>query len=146
MQAASTERDDVVLPVAPDEGVFSVLDESECSALLHDGVIGRVAFTRPELTILPVTYDWVDGVVVFKTAKGSTLAGLTGQPVAFEVDDIDSETGVGWSVLVSGVVEAGSAAQATGITPWAAGIRTEVMVIRPTAFSGRVVSRPEENR
>ena len=143
MHVVSTEQDEGVLPAAPDEGVFSVLDESECSALLHDGVVGRVAFTRPALTILPVTYDWLDGLIVFKTSPTSSLAALAGQAVAFEVDDIDAETGTGWSVMVNGVMEEGSAEQAVGITPWAAGSRTAVMVIRPERLSGRVVSRPE---
>ncbi|MGA4507623.1 pyridoxamine 5'-phosphate oxidase family protein [Propionibacteriaceae bacterium G1746] len=146
MPEVAIARDEDVLPVAPDEGVFSVLDESECQSLLHDGVVGRIGFAQPDLTILPVTYDWVDGLVVFKTSKESSLYRLVGQPVAFEVDDIDAETGVGWSVMLRGVVETGIPEQAEGIRPMAAGQRKEVMVIRPSGFSGRVVSRPEEGR
>lgn len=127
-----------------DTGSVGILDQDECRELLHDGVIGRLGFTTPELTILPVTYAWVDGLVVFRTAAGSSLAALTGQQVAFEVDDIDAETGVGWSILVRGVVEEGTMAIAEQITPWASGVRQHVRVIRPTSLTGRTVSRPEE--
>lgn len=144
MQQQSAVTQDELLAPAPDAGVFSVLDDVECSSLLHDGVIGRVAFADPDLVILPVTYDWVDGVVVFRTSPSSSLARLPGQVVAFEVDDIEAETGVGWSVLLSGRVGEGTPAQAEQVTPWAAGDRPLVLTITPTALSGRVVSRPEE--
>lgn len=137
-------QDEEALMGAPEEGTFSVLGESECYSLLHEGVVGRVAFREPQLMILPITYDWVDGLVVFKTAASSSLSALAGQHVAFEVDDIDAETGVGWSVVVQGTVEDAEAAQANGVTPWAAGKRDLVLAIRPHSVSGRVVSRPEE--
>ena len=78
MQQQSAVTQDELLAPAPDAGVFSVLDDVECSSLLHDGVIGRVAFADPDLAILPVTYDWVDGVVVFRTSPSSSLERPTG--------------------------------------------------------------------
>lgn len=137
-------QDEDVLSTGTDPGTFTVLDEAECRSLLHDGVVGRVAFTSPHLGILPITYDWVDNLVVYRTAPGSTLARLEGQQVAFEVDDIDAETAVGWSVQVLGTIEPGQPEQAAGIRPWAPGDRALVFTIRPSSISGRVVSRPEE--
>lgn len=145
MSTVSTGRDDAT-SVMSDSDSFTVLDEAECRALLHDGIIGRVAFTTPELSIHPVTYAWRDDLVVFRTASTTALAQLVGQSVAFEVDDIDGETGIAWSVLLRGVVEAGTMAQAEDITPWAGGDRRHVMVIRPTSLTGRTVSRTEEIR
>lgn len=145
MASVSPGREGTDAPQTSDTGSYTVLDEDECRALLHDGVVGRVAFTVPELTIHPVNYAWVDGLVVFRTGPTTALAGLTGQQVAFEVDDIDIETGVAWSVLVRGLVEEGTMATAEMITPWASGTRPHVMVIRPTSLTGRTVSRPEEN-
>ena len=146
MASVSPGQDGATRSADSDTGSFTVLDEDECRALLHDGVIGRVAFSIPELTIHPVNYAWVDGLVVFRTAATTTLAGLAGQRVAFEVDDIDSETGVAWSVLVRGLMEEGTMEAAEKITPWASGARPHVMVIRPTSLTGRTVSRPEEHR
>lgn len=141
--AEQAQLSDDVLPASPGEGVFAVLGESECAALLHDVVIGRVAFAEPSLTLLPVTFDWVEGTVVFKTSATSSLVGTVGREIAFEVDDIDEETGVGWSVVARGVVERGTPEQAGGIVPWAAGQRDVVLTLRPRELSGRVVSRPE---
>ena len=53
--------------------------------------------------ILPVNYVLEDGMIRFRTVKGSKLAsGTTDTVIAFEADDYDSETGNGWSVLVQG--------------------------------------------
>ena len=144
MATVSPGHDLTPRPWTTQTGSFTVLDETECRALLHDGVIGRVAFTTPELTIHPVTYAWVDGLVVFRTTPTTALARLAGQRVAFEVDDIDVETGVAWSVLVRGVMDEGTKFLGEKITPWASGVREHVMVIRPTSLTGRTVSRPEE--
>lgn len=143
MTATPPSQDERVLAGASEEGTFTVLDESECTSLLHDGVVGRVAFAGPRLTILPITYRYVDHMVVFKTAPSSSLARLVGETVAFEVDDIDAETGVGWSVLGHGVVEPATPEQTADVHPWAAGNRTVLLGIRVRDLTGRVVSRPE---
>lgn len=122
-------------------GEITVLDEAECRDLLHDAVIGRVAFTTPELTIHPISYAWSEGMVVIRTRESSLLAGAVGQPVAFEVDDIDAETGIAWSVLVRGRLDVGAPALGSEITPWADGPRHHVLVIKPTRLTGRAVSR-----
>ncbi|MGD8213846.1 pyridoxamine 5'-phosphate oxidase family protein [Propionibacteriaceae bacterium Y1814] len=127
-------------------GEITVLDEAECRDLLHDAVIGRVAFTAAELTIHPVSYEWTSDLVVIRTRSTSMLAGAVGQQVAFEVDDIDPETGVAWSVLVRGRLEQGAPPLGDSIIPWADGPRHHVLVIAPTRLTGRAVSRPEEDR
>ncbi|GAA0937965.1 pyridoxamine 5'-phosphate oxidase family protein [Pseudonocardia zijingensis] len=82
------------------------LAEAECLGLLAGKSIGRVVFTDAALPAAqPVSY-LLDGTeVVFRTGGGAKLATATrGAVVAFEVDEIDTATRTGWSVL--GVGEA----------------------------------------
>jgi uncharacterized protein len=82
------------------------LDEAQCLRLLAGSKIGRVVFTDAALPAAqPVTY-FLDGEeVVFRTGGGSKLAAATrGAVVAFQVDEFDSSTRTGWTVL--GVGEA----------------------------------------
>ena len=69
--------------------------------------------------------------------------------MAFEIDDIDTEHGTGWSVLVRGtargVVEARHlerlwSSEAT--VPWAAGTRNLFIAITPRTVTGRIVRGP----
>ena len=83
---------------------FERLDVPECLLLLRNAGIGRVVWQGVDgLTVLPVNYRVIDDSVVFHTAATSVLAHLT-EPtrVAFQVDEIDHPTAVGWSVLVRG--------------------------------------------
>jgi nitroimidazol reductase NimA-like FMN-containing flavoprotein (pyridoxamine 5'-phosphate oxidase superfamily) len=82
------------------------LDEAECLRLLEGNVIGRVVFTDAALPAAqPVTYLLDGEEVVFRTGGGSKLAAATrGAVVAFQVDEIDTSTRTGWTVL--GVGEA----------------------------------------
>ena len=76
------------------------LDEAECLRLLTKSEIGRVVFTDAALPAAqPVTYLLDGEEVVFRTAGGSKLAAATrGAVVAFQVDEIDPSTRIGWAV------------------------------------------------
>ncbi len=82
------------------------LDRAECLRLLGTASVGRVIFTDAALpTAQPVSYLLDDEEVVFRTAGGGKLAVATRHHVvAFEVDDLDTATRTGWSVV--GVGEA----------------------------------------
>ena len=85
---------------------FERLDVPECLHLLRTGGVGRVAWqdNAEGLTVLPVNYRVIGDSVVFRTSAASTLARLTRPTrVAFQVDEIDHATAVGWSVLVRGM-------------------------------------------
>lgn len=57
--------------------------------------------------ILPVTYQFRNGSVIFRTSPVGPLAGLVRRTnVAFEIDGFDEETKSGWSVLIRGFAEA----------------------------------------
>jgi nitroimidazol reductase NimA-like FMN-containing flavoprotein (pyridoxamine 5'-phosphate oxidase superfamily) len=80
------------------------LTRVECEHLLRTSAVGRVAFTDGALPqVLPVNYCIDETSIVFRTAARSRLASCCRDAVvAFEVDDIDRHTQLGWSVLVVG--------------------------------------------
>ncbi|MDX6197432.1 MAG: hypothetical protein QOJ79_583 [Actinomycetota bacterium] len=79
------------------------LTRAECMDLLACSSLGRVAFTERALpSIRPVNYALVGHHVVLRTQADGLGRRLDGQVVAFEVDQIDTEQGTGWSVLVTG--------------------------------------------
>src|SRR5690348_12639752 len=81
-----------------------ILDAAACYELLATDSVGRVVFTDKGLpAVLPVNYVLQGHRIVFRTAAGSRLAAaVTGQVVAFEVDQLDRESRIGWSVVATG--------------------------------------------
>jgi pyridoxamine 5'-phosphate oxidase-like protein len=122
------------------------LTEAECRALIAPGGVGRVVFTTnqgPEA--LPVNYSFVKGVLVFRTAPNTPLAGVIGTDVGFEVDRLDEAFSEGWSVLVSGpaskITEPALIWQlADAVRPWAGGDRDVFIRIEPRRVNGRRIS------
>ena len=110
----------------PPAGSFGELSEAECKQLLAQHTAGRVGFMVGDgPQILPVTYQYRTGSVIFRTSPYGPLAGLPGEPVCFEIDGIDEQNKSGWSVLVLGFAEAMAhdyllaSAWETGPVPWA---------------------------
>lgn len=88
---------------------LQALTRAECLASLAHSSLGRVAFTERALpAIRPVHYALVGHQLVLRTADGLGRR-LDGQVVAFEVDDVDTDLGSGWSVLVTGTARLVSA-------------------------------------
>jgi len=76
------------------------LDREECLELLATASMGRVALSANALpTVLPVSFRLMGDRIVFRTAG----RGSTPHVVAFQVDDIDPQSHVGWSIVVTGV-------------------------------------------
>lgn len=126
-------------------GALVRLSRDESLRLLRAHCVGRYAFVESAraLSIVPVNYVLsAENVVLFRSGPGPKLASAQrGDVVAFEVDDIDADRHVGWSVLV-----VGRARRLTGLeqdklreqpVPWAAGPRTECVAITPTRIEGR---------
>ena len=94
--------------------------------------------------IFPVNYAVDDrGDIFFRTDPGTKLHAVDKAPtIAMEIDGIDDERHLGWSVLVVGearhlglpdeIAKARSLLQ-----PWPSGDKTEVVRLRPTKISGR---------
>ncbi|WP_340384410.1 pyridoxamine 5'-phosphate oxidase family protein [Streptomyces sp. SS7] len=85
------------------------LDGVEALRLLGSVSLGRIVFTRHALpTVRPVNHVLADGDIVVRTHGDATLtryarqAGGEGAVVAYEADDIDRDTHLGWSVVVTG--------------------------------------------
>lgn len=120
------------------------LDVGECRELLHNHVVGRIAFDDGRgPSVLPVNYV-LDGddVVIATTPEGEIARHATGHPATFEIDDIDPANEAGWSVVVRGVAERTEAtrlspASEEELYPWAEGTRDFLLRIRPLAVTGR---------
>jgi nitroimidazol reductase NimA-like FMN-containing flavoprotein (pyridoxamine 5'-phosphate oxidase superfamily) len=130
---------------------LEILDGAECVRLIAPGGIGRLVFAgRFDLTVLPVNYVLHDGAILFRTAQaGSTDEDLrTGiehaeYRVAFEIDDFDTKTREGWSVLIQGPAHhlddpaEQADARAAGVEPWPGGDREHFIRITPALITGR---------
>jgi hypothetical protein len=77
------------------------VERGACLRLLDQGVIGRVVYTEAAWpAVQPVSYLLDGQEVIFRAGEGSKLAAATRcAVVAFQVDQIDSRTDTGWSVL-----------------------------------------------
>jgi hypothetical protein len=89
----------------PAVGNFAELSEADCKELLAQHSAGRIGFMAGDgPQILPVTYQFRNGSVVFRTSPAGPLAELVRRTsVAFEIDNIDEQNKSGWSVLVGGI-------------------------------------------
>lgn len=121
-----------------------------CDRHLRTETIGRIAVMvdgHPE--IFPVNYA-VDerGDIYFRTDPGSKLSAVATAPtIAFEIDGIDEENQLGWSVLVVGPArwigspEQKAHARSLPLQPWAAGEKANVVRLAPTKITGRRIHR-----
>lgn len=127
---------------------LEVIPAVGCERHLRQESVGRLAVNvgdHPE--IFPVNYAVDDaGRVVFRTDHGTKLSALVQDArVAFEIDGIDTERRVGWSVLVTGtatwVGSAGEIAALRQLTlePWAVGEKSHYVRISPLRMSGRQI-------
>jgi hypothetical protein len=85
------------------------LDPAEAMRLLASTSLGRIVFTVNALpAIRPVNHIVLDGDIIVRTHRGSALAahvqdtGMPGTVIAYEADDIDPCTHLGWSVVATG--------------------------------------------
>ena len=132
------------------EQPFVTLDEQQCQLLLGTKDIGRIAFSVggvPE--IFPVNYAADRSTVVFRTAEGTRLQRAVMLRVAFEVDDWDPATGIGWSIVVKGVAQGitsgidpfAIALRGRQVAPLAPGTREYWIAIYPSEITGRRFGR-----
>ena len=125
---------------------FERLDVPECLHLLRTGGVGRVAWqdNAEGLTVLPVNYRVIGDSVVFRTSAASTLARLAKPTrVAFQVDEIDHATAVGWSVLVRGMSDICEVRDVGSFLPRdpAIGVAVRIEEVTGRVISGNPVPR-----
>jgi len=132
------------------EQPFEILDEQQCQHLLASKDIGRIAFSvQGEPEIFPVNYAADGSTVVFRTGEGTKLQLAVMLRVAFEVDDWDPATGVGWSVVIKGVAEEitsgidpfAMALRSRRVVPLAPGVREYWIAVYPGEITGRRFGR-----
>jgi len=90
-------------PVSTEE-----LAPAECWRLLRTRSVGRIAFVdeRTGIEVFPVNFLVDHGTIVFRTAVGTKLTGVSERPmVVFEADGNDAGTGNRWSVVARGRAE-----------------------------------------
>ncbi|MBO0833435.1 MAG: pyridoxamine 5'-phosphate oxidase family protein [Actinobacteria bacterium] len=135
--------------------VLEELDESECLRLIAPGGVGRLAFAgRYYLTVQPVNYKLHNGAILFRTAENSTTdedlrTGIANAEyrVAFEIDEFDTASREGWSVLVQGPAHhvdtesERAEVEAAGVESWPDGGREHFISITPRRITGRRVRR-----
>jgi nitroimidazol reductase NimA-like FMN-containing flavoprotein (pyridoxamine 5'-phosphate oxidase superfamily) len=121
-----------------------------CDRHLRTESIGRVAVLvdgHPE--IFPVNYAIDEhGEIFFRTDPGSKLSAVATAPtIAFEIDGLDEEHELGWSVLVVGPARWLSTSEqfehvrSLGLQPWAAGEKANAVRLSPIKVTGRRIYR-----
>lgn len=113
---------------------------------LEENSVGRLAVCIGEHPdVFPVNYVVVDETIAFRTEAGTKLAGsLLGAAVAFEVDQVDEENRVGWSVVAHGKAHEVEkladliALEPYDLEPWI-GERRRWVTIRVDDISGREI-------
>jgi hypothetical protein len=126
------------------------MDAEECRVLLARTSVGRVGWRSHQgQQLLPVTYAYRAGKIIFRTSPYGLLSGLIDSTeVAVEIDELDPQSRSGWSVVAHGVSRPGrwgglpNESSASDIRPWAAGARNLTIEITVTAVTGRVFPRP----
>ncbi|WP_067822720.1 pyridoxamine 5'-phosphate oxidase family protein [Nocardia inohanensis] len=134
------------------------LSRSEALRLLAGVPFGRVVFTRDALpAIRPVNHLVDDGeIIIVRTRLTSRLTSAvraeTHVVVAYEADEIDAVTQLGWSVVVTGIARpvtdpVRKAVYEARLRPWVSGAMDTVIAIEPTLVTGvRLVSADEARR
>jgi nitroimidazol reductase NimA-like FMN-containing flavoprotein (pyridoxamine 5'-phosphate oxidase superfamily) len=132
------------------------LDRPDCLRLLAATDVGRIAVSVTEWdhpVIRPVNYvfDTPSQSVLIRTASGSKLhAVLRSATAAFEIDGIDPDGRVGWSVIIVGVSEEITnpaelrRIEGLGLEPWAPGRKCHWIRIRSNVVSGRRIAAVSE--
>lgn len=120
------------------------LSTSEAWELLREAVVGRLAVVHDGAPdIFPVNHAVDHGSIVLRTAAGTKYAAARNQPVAFEVDGIDVETGHAWSVVARGravevrAIDDTIAAMGLPLSPWVEGSKPHLLRILPDVVTGR---------
>jgi uncharacterized protein len=130
-------------------GEFRAISPARCRELLQSQSVGRVAWQAADgPQILPVTYAWHEGTIIFRTSPYGVLSELIRPTeVALEIDEIDQNNHRGWSVVVQGRAQGVAGPDqlarmwtAGGVVPWASGIRNVFIQVTPHKVTGRVVA------
>jgi len=87
-----------------DRSRLEIIGPADCLRLLASVPLGRLVYTHGGLpAVRLVNFVLDDDTIVFSTGQGDKFrAAERGDVVAFEVDDVDAERHVGWTVTAIG--------------------------------------------
>lgn len=133
-------------------GPLEELDVTTSMRLLAEHRFGRVALNAPGgPLVFPVNYVYDRGAIVWRSDLGTKLtAAEHHNGASFQVDHVDAEHQIGWSVLVRGrLVEVEDAEEleridALPLVAFARGDgKTHVIRLEPRAITGRRIPLPD---
>ena len=132
--------------------VIESLSEAECFELIRHGGVGRFVFEDADgPAAVPVNYGLAGKEIVFRVETHSHLREMLKRPVAFEVDETEPETNLGWSVLIRGsgrevemdhVPELLRSMGEEFPQPWASGVHNVWVSITARQVTGRRLTEP----
>lgn len=132
-----------------DEAVQIVeLSTEECHRLLETNHFGRLGMTvGHQPTVIPVNYILDGNDIVVRTDAGSTIHGVVGRRVAFEIDGIDQFNHSGWSVIAIGDAQlitdgALDRARHLPLSSYEPGAKDLWVRLAAPAVTGRRIARP----
>jgi nitroimidazol reductase NimA-like FMN-containing flavoprotein (pyridoxamine 5'-phosphate oxidase superfamily) len=126
--------------------VLEELSEDECLQLLSDAHVGRLAVVEDgQPLVVPVNFTYTPDGLVVRTDVGTKLEAGGRHLVAFEIDEIDQQSHLGWSVLVQGhgydvtdtLDEKSGRLRSTLVDTWAPGEKARRMRIDLSKITGR---------
>ena len=128
-----------------DGSALTQLPRAECLKLMASVPMGRVIYTRRALPAVElVTFAFVRDDIVLRTDPSGQLAvAARGAVVAFEVDWLDLDQQVGWSVTAIGTSrtvtdpEEVGRLKTIGLSSWAPGAPAHFIKISPEILNGR---------
>ncbi len=123
------------------------LSRGESLRRLAELSFGRIVFTEHALpAIRPINHIVDDGAVIVRTHLGTGPRSGKGIVVAYEADDIDPGTHLGWSVIVTGLaIVVRDRDEVTRyqqlLRPWVNGVPEEIIRIEPQLVAGYELSQ-----
>ena len=124
--------------------VLQVMDIEECWRKLDTTPVGRFAASvGRQPYVFPVNYSVHDGTLVFRTDDGTKLSAVArAREAAFEIDEVDEEFRIGWSVVVLGKTRELRDRVVIGrledeLHPWVSGRKAHFVQLVPESITGR---------
>lgn len=135
--------------MADEEHHEEQLDHSACFGLLRGKHVGRLVVATDEPVVVPVNFVLLGEAVIVRTDTHSRAARHVGSTAVFEVDEVDEQRHLGWSVIAEGLLEDVTSVLADDLElraelePWAAGAKDCWLRLTIDKISGRLVRGPD---
>jgi uncharacterized protein len=129
-------------------GTIEELNREECLTRLASQRLGRLGVVVDGVPlVLPMQFALDGETVVLQTNTGAKMLHVPLSTVSFEVDHVDWDEGVGWSVLVQGIGEDISTAidersealRTLAVHSWAPPPADRWLKIIPRKITGRIL-------